>query len=148
MISDARRAFADFLKRELEAWKDAGKAKSEREWAAKVTLPPHDVRRARSGRNISLDKLQEFAVALNVEPWQLLFPGFIRGSPQFQTMSAEALSVALEVDRIEDEGRRRQVAAGILTMLGPPPPPAPAEPPRRATQSATTPSPTPRTANR
>lgn len=126
MISDARQALAGFFRRELERWSEAGKARSERDWAAKNDLPPHLVRRARHGRNVSLERLQELAQALRVEPWQLLFPGFVRGDREhFPTFSTEALSVALEVDRIEDEERRRQVAAGILNVLGQAAPAAP-----------------------
>jgi hypothetical protein len=35
MSSDARQTLSDFLKRELDDWREAGKAKSEREWDAK-----------------------------------------------------------------------------------------------------------------
>ena len=146
MTSDARKILADLLKRELATAKATGQAKSEREWASKHALRPDEVRRARGAKTgLSLDGLQRFADALSVEPWQLLFPGFQRGAPQFPTMSEEAIGAAQEIDKIADPGRRRAAYAGIVSLLNALPassaPAVPVEPPQPLHESMRAPVP-------
>ena len=66
---------------------------------------------------MSLDKLQMFADALHIEPWQLLFPGFKRGSPQFPVMSVEAIDTARHIDAIKDDATRKRAYAAVVNML-------------------------------
>lgn len=124
----ARATLADFLAREI------GKG-SARAWALQHGLGEREVRRALNRDTaVTLDKLEEFAAALHVEPWQLLFPGFNRGASEFPTMSREAIDLAVQLDSF-DEAQRLQVYATLMrvieTVKMPPAPQAPpVEPPR------------------
>jgi len=109
--SEARETLSDFLRREI----NGGAAQT---WSLKVGLHPQDVRRALHGATgMSLDKLQTFADALSVEPWQLLFPGFERNAKDFPTFSVEAVDLAQRIDQIGDEAQRRRVVAALVNVI-------------------------------
>jgi hypothetical protein len=111
MKSDARRTLADFLAREIGEPSVAS-------WAKRSSLQRKEVERALKGATgMTVDKLQRFADALGVEAWQLLFPGYVRGAPQFPTMSFDAIDVARQTDAIDDETRRRRAAKAVVDLL-------------------------------
>lgn len=119
VTSDARQALAEFLQRDQQAWKADGRASSERDWCEKNGFSdPSEIRRARQCKlNLGIDKLSRYAEMLGVEPWQLLFPDFDRNSPNFPSMSEEAVRVAHAVDRIKDPMRRARAEAAISALV-------------------------------
>lgn len=109
--SAAANHLGQFLAREV------GSAKSERQWAAEHGLEPHIVRRARKAEiETRLDTLQEFADRLEVEAWQLLYPGFARGQPDPEVMSEEAVKAAQLINDLPED-KRRAVYAELVRLL-------------------------------
>lgn len=68
--------------------------------------------------SVGLDTLDKLSEHFMVEPWHLLMPGFSADTPVLlPSASALAQDVALMLDNIKDEDKRRKVYALFVQMV-------------------------------
>lgn len=68
--------------------------------------------------SVGLETLDKLADAFDVEPWQLLVPGFNPDAPPYHSVASPmAQDIAHMLDAITDEGQRRRAYAVVVQVL-------------------------------
>lgn len=117
MKSQARQTLAENINRMIDHH-SRGQRRSVRAWALAHQLEQRVAARALGETGATVDTLQRIEDAVDVEPWQLLYPGLRPGAaPAPPTLSVEALDVARAQDQISDSGRRAEACLLIQQFL-------------------------------
>lgn len=107
-LTATARVFSENVNAAMKASKDAT---SNPKLAKKAGLKTGPISRIRNGKNITLATLEAVAKGLDVEPWQLLVPGFQPDNPPLlavagkreQELYSRIRSAAKEIAKIEQE---------------------------------------------
>lgn len=102
--AQARAILASNLRRLIDREARPGERLSIRAWALSKGLDVRLIDRLLKGKHaVTLDKLEEVAAAVNLQPWQLLYPDLDPANPPDAPISTEERTMLARLRRLLDQ---------------------------------------------